>query len=161
MSTYYTQEQLDSIGVLIANKIASNGEELKQFVQDKINELEPVAPPAPTEPEAGDGTTPAPAAGMFLDDGREIKQKLLSFTLNGVDAEQIFTHDIDIENIISVEVIAKNIHNRWVQPSHREWLGQAAYNYYALIEARKIIVNLTSANYYKDAPIRFLITYLA
>lgn len=77
MSTYYTQEQLDSIGVLIANKIASNGEELKQFVQDKIDALEPVAPPAPTEPEAGGGTTPAPAAGMFLDDGREIKTKLI------------------------------------------------------------------------------------
>lgn len=103
MSTYYTQAQLDSIGVLIANKIASNGEELKQFVQDKINELEPVAPPAPTEPPADGGTAPAPAAGMFLDDGRQIKTRLIQFKpqtgdnelpISGIHFEKILGYQI-------------------------------------------------------------------
>ena len=79
MTAYYTQAQIDEIGALIGQEILNSNEALKQFVQDKIAALEPVTPPAPTEPEAGDGTTPAPAAGTFLDDGREIKQKLITF----------------------------------------------------------------------------------
>lgn len=106
MSTYYTQEQLDSIGVLIANKIASNGEELKQFVQDKIDALEPVEPPAPTEPEAGGGTTPAPAAGMFLGDGREIKQMLYEVVIPNQPhtnfVSKYFSQSIDMSKVIDV-----------------------------------------------------------
>lgn len=109
MSTYYTQEQLDSIGVLIANKIASNGEELKQFVQDKIDALEPVAPPAPTEPEAGGGTAPAPAAGTFLDDGREIKSKYFELNRNTNDSITLVSHGLDINNVISVNVASVNL----------------------------------------------------
>ncbi|WP_289115157.1 hypothetical protein [uncultured Psychrobacter sp.] len=103
MTAYYTQAQIDEIGALIGQEILNSNEALKQFVQDKIAALEPVTPPAPTEPEAGDGTTPAPAAGTFLDDGREIKTRLLQFTaqtgnnnipISGIHFEKILGYRI-------------------------------------------------------------------
>lgn len=65
MTTYYTQEQVDEIGALIGQEILNNSEALKQFVQDKIAALEPVTPPAPTEPETGSGAVANQTALSF------------------------------------------------------------------------------------------------
>lgn len=99
MTVYYTQAQIDEIGTLIGQEILNNSEALKVFVQEKINALEPATP---AEPEAGGGTAPAPAAGTFLDDGREIKTKLITGTLTG----QVVTipHGIEVSKIINFEV---------------------------------------------------------
>ena len=101
MTAYYTQAQIDEIGALIGQEILNSNEALKQFVQDKIAALEPVAPPAPTEPEAGGGTTPAPAAGMFLDDGREIKMRHISVTRGAATWFGVY-HGLEKERILSV-----------------------------------------------------------
>ena len=103
MTAYYTQAQIDEIGALIGQEIVSSSETLKQFVQDKIAALEPVTPPAPTEPEAGDGTTPAPAAGTFLDDGRQIKTRLIQFTAQTGD-NKLPISSIRFEKILGYQV---------------------------------------------------------
>lgn len=41
MSNYYTQEQVNSIGVTIGNKIRMQGDELIQYVQEELGKLEP------------------------------------------------------------------------------------------------------------------------
>lgn len=106
MTIYYTQAQIDEIGVFMANKLNESNQTLKDFLQEKIDGLVPVTPPAPTEPDAGGGTTPAPTAGMFLDDGREIKQKLLTggFTTAGLWLD----HGLDVNKIISVTGVITN-----------------------------------------------------
>ena len=107
MTTYYTQAQIDEIGALIGQEIVSSSETLKQFVQDKIAALEPVTPPAPTEPEAGDGTTPAPAAGMFLDDGREIKKRMIKGTTPKSWEPQFILQDTGLDG--NIELVALEV----------------------------------------------------
>lgn len=65
MTAYYTQAQIDEIGALIGQEILNSNEALKQFVQDKIAALEPVTPPAPTEPETGSGAVANQTALSF------------------------------------------------------------------------------------------------
>ena len=151
MTAYYTQAQIDEIGALIGQEILNSNEALKQFVQDKIAALEPVTPPAPTEPEAGGGTTPAPAAGMFLDDGREIKTKLFEFTV-GYSQYQYELHGISQE-IIGGSCLIDNC-----TPNH----NSEKYDYTFVIGATNIGVQLrVSDSSLRGGKAKVLITYLA
>lgn len=151
MTTYYTQAQIDEIGALIGQEIVSSSETLKQFVQDKIAALEPVTPPAPTEPEAGDGTTPAPAAGMFLDDGREIKTKLFEFTV-GYSQYQYESHGIS-QKIIGGSCLINDC-----TPNH----NSEKYDYTFTIRANDIGIQLrVSDSNLRGGKAKVLITYLA
>lgn len=151
MTAYYTQAQIDEIGALIGQEIVSSSETLKQFVQDKIAALEPVTPPAPTEPEAGDGTTPAPAAGMFLDDGREIKTKLFEFTV-GYNQYQYEPHGIS-QKIIGGSCLIDNF-----TPNH----NSEKYDYTFTLGATDIGVQLRAIDSnLRGGKAKVLITYLA
>ena len=151
MTAYYTQAQIDEIGALIGQEILNSNEALKQFVQDKIAALEPVTPPAPTEPEAGDGTTPAPAAGTFLDDGREIKTKLFEFTV-GYSQYQYELHGI------SQEIIGGSCLIDDCTPNH----NSEKYDYTFVIGATNIGVQLrVSDSSLRGGKAKVLITYLA
>ena len=151
MTAYYTQAQIDEIGALIGQEIVSSSETLKQFVQDKIAALEPVTPPAPTEPEAGDGTTPAPAAGMFLDDGREIKTKLLEFTV-GYSQYQYESHGIS-QKIIGGSCLIDDY-----TPNH----NSEKHDYTFTIGVNKIGIQLrVSDSSLRGGKAKVLITYLA
>ena len=151
MTAYYTQAQIDEIGALIGQEILNSNEALKQFVQDKIAALEPVTPPAPTEPEAGGGTTPAPAAGTFLDDGREIKTKLFEFTV-GYSQYQYESHGI------SQEIIGASCLINDCTPNH----NSEKYDYTFTIGATNIGVQLrVSDSSLRGGKAKVLITYLA
>lgn len=159
MTAYYTQAQIDEIGALIGQEILNSNEALKQFVQDKIAALEPVTPPAPTEPEAGDGTTPAPAVGMFLGDGREIKCKLITFDVAGS-----FTpveHGIDEASVLSIEVSLLLV-DRIYKPDFTSAGGSPDLSgyYKADYYNKHIYLNRIPSELY-NAQGRALITYLA
>lgn len=127
MTTYYTQAQIDEIGALIGQEILNSNEALKQFVQDKIAALEPVTPPAPTEPEAGDGTTPAPAAGIFLDDGREIKYKQVTGDVNYTASHMVNIRIPDNAVVVSVSVI---LYDRYGLPIEKQTGAVGSYSYF-------------------------------
>ena len=138
MTAYYTQAQIDEIGALIGQEILNSNEALKQFVQDKIAALEPVTPPAP-------------AAGMFLDDGREIKTKLFEFTV-GYSQYQYELHGISQE-IIGGSCLIDNC-----TPNHND----EKYDYTFVIGATNIGVQLrVSDSSLRGGKAKVLITYLA
>lgn len=117
MTQYYTQEQIDEIGAFMAGKIGENAEELKAFLEQKIAEMEP-AEPEPSNPETGGETPPASGeVGMFLDDGREVKQKLIkgSFQYNTLSpSSKTADHGLDINNIIALSATVQNIYGEVV-----------------------------------------------
>lgn len=127
MTAYYTQEQVDEIGALIGQEILNNSEALKQFVQDKIAALEPVTPPAPTEPPADGGTTPAPAAGVFLDDGREIKYKQVTGEVDYTTFHMVKVQIPDNAVVVSVSVI---LYDRYGLPVEKETGAVGSYSYF-------------------------------
>ena len=80
-TVFYTQEQVNEIGAAIRKELDENNQKIKDDVQRLIDNLQPVTPTEPTEPTepttgTGSGNT---SGGIFLDDGREIKQKLITF----------------------------------------------------------------------------------
>lgn len=161
MTAYYTQAQIDEIGALIGQEILNSNEALKQFVQDKIAALEPVTPPAPTEPEAGDGTAPAPAAGMFLDDGREIKTKLIETDANWATSHALH-HGLDSsQDIISatflIEKTGGSYGNEYIPPN------QEGVNFYSInaFDGGWWFSDLGTGAYKKGNKLRAFITYLA
>lgn len=160
MTAYYTQAQIDEIGALIGQEILNSNEALKQFVQDKIAALEPVTPPAPTEPEAGDGTTPAPAAGMFLDDGREIKTKLITGILTDSGVTVVPT-GVSANKILnaSVNFFIKDF-NDFVE-AKRGNRGDSAYFDYSARVTEVRIANIATNSALLNSEYRILITYLA
>ena len=123
MTAYYTQAQIDEIGALIGQEILNSNEALKQFVQDKIAALEPVT----TEPEAGDGTTPAPAAGTFLDDGREIKYKQVTGEVNYTTSHMVNIKIPDNAVVVSVSVI---LYDQYGLPVEKETGAVGGYSYF-------------------------------
>lgn len=130
MTAYYTQEQVDEIGALIGQEILNNSEALKQFVQDKIDALEPVTPPAPIEPPADGGTNPAPAAGMFLDDDREIKQTLYEVVIPDTPNTNFVAKDIghiDMSKVIDVTGILLLADKREIINRQQNQWGVATY----------------------------------
>lgn len=127
MTAYYTQAQIDEIGALIGQEILNSNEALKQFVQDKIAALEPVTPPAPTEPEADDGTTPAPAAGTFLDDGREIKYKQVTGDVNYTVSHMVNIKIPDNAVVVSISVI---LYDRYGLPVEKETGVVGGHSYF-------------------------------
>lgn len=161
MTAYYTQAQIDEIGALIGQEILNSNEALKQFVQDKIAALEPVTPPAPTEPEAGDGTTPAPAAGMFLDDGREIKQKLLKGVITRPYTP--LAHGLIAANIIDYTITAvKTSSSTSLYKAGLATTSSTAFQFTGQISGKNIIVQATDENSNLINEQYFcLITYLA
>lgn len=94
MSKFYTQEQIDSIGVLIGEEISRQGFQLKEFVQEEIDKLTPVGG------GIGGGL---PTGGTFTDDGREIKHKVVSFTVEG--AFCAVEYGISEELLLSLDVL--------------------------------------------------------
>lgn len=155
MTAYYTQAQIDEIGALIGQEVLNTSETLKQFVQDKIAALEPVEPPAPTEPETGGGTTPAPAGGMFLDDGvTQFKIKRIRFDIKLHNQLDI---DIDVDKILNISLLTqekagvKIMANSSSYPNH-------TFSYYTY-QGQLWVVNVS--NPLIGQPADVLITYLA
>ncbi|WP_394211173.1 hypothetical protein [Psychrobacter piscatorii] len=117
MTKYYTQEQIDEIGVFMAGKIGETTDELKSFLKQKLAEMEP-AEPAPSNPETGGDTPPASgSSGMFLDDGREIKQKLIKGSVQNNElspSSQTADHGLDISKIIALSATVENMYGEVV-----------------------------------------------
>ena len=92
MTKYYTQEQIDEIGVFMANKISENSEALKTFVQQKINEMEPVS----SEPDSSGGSGGS-------SETTEIKvKKALSPMNNNSETREVLFEGIALEDVLSV-----------------------------------------------------------
>lgn len=160
MTIYYTQAQIDEIGVFMANKLNESNQALKDFFQEKIDSLAPVTPPAPTEPETGGGTTPAPATGMFLDDGREIKQKLITLEVGYTQSSQAVAHGLNSKDIIGLSVLVCPSPDYLYLPNNESSLG-CEYNVYVQAGAYIKFTTSNPNSALKGSIARILITYLA
>lgn len=156
MTNQYSQEQVDEIGVFMANKLNESNQALKDFLQEKIDNLVPVVP---EPPETGEPVVPPATggAGMFLDDGREIKQKLLTggFTTAGLWLD----HGLDVNKIISVTGIITNKYGGHVPL----WPETIDHNYRMVLNKLNVSFSASDGNALGlvGGTAKALITYLA
>lgn len=166
MTKYYTQEQIDEIGAFMAGKISENSAELKEYLQQKIGEMQPIESES-NNPDTGGGTPPADGTGgMYLDDGREIKQKLIkgSFQYNALSPiSQTEDHGLDVNNIIALSATVENIYGEVI--IQNTVVPQYPHNNFAtLINSKNISFIFTSQDNMDKIDLskcQVLITYLA
>lgn len=117
-TVFYTQEQVNEIGAAIRKELDENHQKIKDDVQKLIDNLKPVqptAPTAPTEPPAAGAGGGNEASGTFLDDGRQIKQRVFGGEIT--DLFVIAPHGIPLDKIISASCILINGYENSVEPS--------------------------------------------
>lgn len=161
MTNQYSQEQVDEIGVFMANKLNESNQALKDFLQEQINNLVPVVP---EPPETGEPVVPPATggAGMFLDDGRQIKQKLLS-DLPFVGKDIYVPHNLGSAKIISVSVLCVN-NSSYLPPAYDLDPNSFKYNFFINKSNGYLLIKGVSTNNptsYTDYTATVLITYLA
>lgn len=94
MTKFYNKDQIDQIGSSIGKKLSDLNRDLRIFIEESL-------------PDAGGGTTtPAPAAGMFLDDGREVKVREVFVDIKVGSYSTVIPLDISANSIVSVTVMA-------------------------------------------------------
>lgn len=165
MTNQYSQEQVDEIGVFMANKLNESNQALKDFLQEQINNLVPVAP---EPPETGEPVVPPATggAGMFLDDGREIKQKLIEVFDTGVSDLQI-SHGLAVGSILSVNLLVKNKYAPVFYPAYQQdpisSASAAQFDYSWSVTQNHVKVKLhdQAGTALSGSSVKCLITYLA
>ena len=163
MTNQYSQEQVDEIGVFMANKLNESNQALKDFLQEKIDNLVPVVP---EPPETGEPVVPPATggAGMFLDDGRQIKQALYEVVIPDTpNTNSVFKSidpPLDMSKVISSTGIlvlpdASEIINR-----QENQYGNGRYWEYGLRSHDMSVHGFENKTYLYGATVKILVTSL-
>lgn len=161
MTDVYSKDQIDQIGVVMATAINDSGEALKQFLQDEIDKLEPQPQPDSGGTDSGTASG-AGAAGVFLDDGREIKQKLLTGNFGDGNSVSI-PHGLIRSNIIDATIIIHHEYGYSFDPNMNKGSGQTVLKDWSIGDNTVDLADThdPEATQLKNQDFTILIVYLA
>lgn len=188
MPEIYTKDQIDQIGIKIGESLDLNNTRIKSEVQSLIDGLEPLKGDTGAEGTNGKsayqialdngyiGTevewleslkgaaSTGGSGGSFLDDGREIKTKLVETTINFASwGGYLYQHNMVATDIISVDCMIDVSGNGSYEFPSIKSLDDRGYsfsvdNYFFYI---KVDQNATAKTFLQGKKARIMVTYLA
>lgn len=146
----YNKDQIDQIGSLIGKKLSDLNRDLRIFIEESL-------------PESSSGTTPS-AGGMFLADGREIKQTLYEVVIpdtpNTNFVIKYISPPLDMSKVISSTAILLLRNTGDMVNRQENQYGESRYWEYSLRKGDINVNGFENKTYFYGATVKILVTSL-
>lgn len=143
MTSFYNKDQVDQIGALISKRLSDSDKDLKLFVENSLSSLKETIPNKVT-------TT--------LDNGREIKQKLIQGQISYQETD-LFGHALNADDILDISFsISGMLGYKYVPPGYTSTTnGNVFYEIHSDSQYIKVTNKGSEVN---GASFKCLITYM-